>query len=110
MKMTNIPNPRLYSIDELRGMGKRLRLSSLVEYVADLSSNPQCSDWGINQWLGTLFESEIERREGIALTRRLQEADLEFADACYSLILNFPKNLHSNTGTGDYFPKKVISS
>ena len=86
MKMTNIPNPRLYSIDELRGMGKRLRLSSLVEYVADLSSNPQCSDWGINQWLGTLFESEIERREGIALTRRLQEADLEFADACYSLI------------------------
>ena len=24
--------------------------------------------------------------------------------------LNFPKNLHSNTGTGDYFPKKVISS
>ena len=25
-------------------------------------------------------------------------------------ILNFPKNLHSNTGTGDYFPKKVISS
>ena len=64
MKMTNIPNPRLYSIDELRGMGKRLRLSSLVEYVADLSSNPQCSDWGINQWLGTLFESEIERREG----------------------------------------------
>ena len=27
-----------------------------------------------------------------------------------SNILNFPKNLHSNTGTGDYFPKKVISS
>lgn len=26
------------------------------------------------------------------------------------LFLNFPKNLHSNTGTGDYFPKKVISS
>ena len=25
-------------------------------------------------------------------------------------FLNFPKNLHSNTGTGDYFPKKVISS
>ena len=24
--------------------------------------------------------------------------------------LNFPKNLHSNTGMGDYFPKKVISS
>ena len=24
--------------------------------------------------------------------------------------LNFPKNLHSNTSTGDYFPKKVISS
>lgn len=30
-----------------------------------------------------------------------------FAKAYY---LNFPKNLHSNTGTGDYFPKKVISS
>ena len=27
-----------------------------------------------------------------------------------ALDLNFPKNLHSNTGTGDYFPKKVISS
>lgn len=27
-----------------------------------------------------------------------------------TLYLNFPKNLHSNTGTGDYFPKKVISS
>lgn len=26
------------------------------------------------------------------------------------IFLNFPKNLHSNTGTGDYFPKKVISS
>lgn len=32
----------------------------------------------------------------------------DWADFCYSL--NFPKNLHSNTGTGDYFPKKVISS
>lgn len=31
-------------------------------------------------------------------------ADMEWLD------LNFPKNLHSNTGTGDYFPKKVISS
>ena len=28
----------------------------------------------------------------------------------YDKYLNFPKNLHSNTGTGDYFPKKVISS
>ena len=27
-----------------------------------------------------------------------------------NVLLNFPKNLHSNTGTGDYFPKKVISS
>ena len=29
---------------------------------------------------------------------------------CWKKVLNFPKNLHSNTGTGDYFPKKVISS
>ena len=32
------------------------------------------------------------------------------ADSNFRISLNFPKNLHSNTGTGDYFPKKVISS
>lgn len=47
-----------------------------------------------------------------------QVTDLGVQPQSYMLVgnsftfysLNFPKNLHSNTGTGDYFPKKVISS
>lgn len=86
MKNINSHDPKFYTTDELRVMGKRLRLSSVIEHAADLSSNPLSTDWSINQWLGTLFESEIERREGLALTRRLKDANLEFADASYSLI------------------------
>lgn len=79
-------NPRLYSIDELKIMGKRLRLTPVIEHAADLSLDPNSCEWSIYQWLGKLFESEIERREEGALTRRLQEANLEFADASYPLI------------------------
>ena len=73
-------------MDELKIMGKRLRLTSLVEHASDLSLNPDGSSWSINQWLVLLFSSEIERRDEAALTRRLQEANLEFADACYPRI------------------------
>ena len=62
MKNVSIHEPRIYSMDELRSMGKRLRLSSMVEHLADLSSDPHSSNWCINQWLGTLFESEVERK------------------------------------------------
>ena len=46
---------------------------------------------------------------------RLAKFGLEVAEDKTRILpfgkyLNFPKNLHSNTGTGDYFPKKVISS
>lgn len=78
--------PTHFSMDELKIMGKRLRLTSLVEHASDLSLNPDSSSWSINQWLGLLFSSEIERRDEAALTRRLQEANLEFADACYPRI------------------------
>lgn len=41
--------------------------------------------------------------------QKLTQATLSYFDVSQN-DLNFPKNLHSNTGTGDYFPKKVISS
>lgn len=42
--------------------------------------------------------------------RTEKTSELDAAFNSWYTDLNFPKNLHSNTGTGDYFPKKVISS
>ena len=56
----------------------------------------------------TLRQVAFYAAEFSLLLKKMDEA-AENSDSEY-YFLNFPKNLHSNTGTGDYFPKKVISS
>ena len=74
------------SMDDLKIMAKRLRLTSLIEHAAELSLDEDSCNWSIHQWLGVLLSTEIGRRDEVALARRLQEANLEFADASYPVL------------------------
>lgn len=71
-------------------MAKRFRLTLLIEHAAELSFDEGSCIWSIHQWLGVLLSIEIERRDDVALVRRLQEANLEFANASYPRIHKDP--------------------
>ena len=81
------------SFETLKVMGKRLRLTTMIEHAEELSMDENSRCWSINQWLDVLCRTEIERREGVALNRRLKEARLEYADADYGRIDQDPKRL-----------------
>jgi DNA replication protein DnaC len=46
----------------------------------------EISGWSASQLLQVLFSEEVSRREEGALKRRIQDANLTYADACYSRI------------------------
>lgn len=96
-------DPIPYSMDELKIMAKRLRLTSLIEHTAELSLDEDSCNWSIHQWLGVLLSTEIERRDEVALARRLQEANLEFADACYPRIDKDPARQLDMTTVNNLF-------
>lgn len=96
-------DPIPYSMDELKIMAKRLRLTSLIEHAAELSLDEDSCNWSIHQWLGVLLSTEIERRDEVALARRLQEANLEFADACYPRIDKDPARQLDMTTVNNLF-------
>ena len=101
IKINKDPIP--YSMDELKIMAKRLRLTSLIEHAAELSLDEDSCNWSIHQWLGVLLSTEIERRDEVALARRLQEANLEFADACYPRIDKDPARQLDMTRVNNLF-------
>lgn len=79
------------SFETLKPMGKRLRLTTMIEHAEELSIDESTHGWSINQWLDVLCRTEIERREGVALNRRLKEAKLEYVDADFRRIDYDPK-------------------
>lgn len=101
IKISKDPIP--YSMDELKIMAKRLRLTSLIEHAAELSLDEDSCNWSIHQWLGVLLSTEIGRRDEVALARRLQEANLEFADACYPRIDKDPARQLDMTRVNNLF-------
>lgn len=101
IKINKDPIP--YSMDELKIMAKRLRLTSLIEHAAELSLDEDSCNWSIHQWLGVLLSTEIGRRDEVALARRLQEANLEFADACYPRIDKDPARQLDMTRVNNLF-------
>lgn len=74
------------SLDSLFPMAKRLKLTPMLNHIIELSEREESSGWSIAQWLDITMSAEIERRENSALKRRLQEAELDYADACYANI------------------------
>ncbi|HBZ57819.1 MAG TPA: hypothetical protein DEO49_01530 [Sutterella sp.] len=82
--MTNIA-PQPCSFSSLRPLAKRLRLTPMLEHAMELNQD-EISGWSASQLLQVLFSEEVSRREEGALKRRIQDANLTYADACYSRI------------------------
>ena len=55
----------------------------MLEHAMELNQD-EISGWSASQLLQVLFSEEVSRREEGALKRRIQDANLTYADACYS--------------------------
>lgn len=73
----------------------------------DTLASRACFAFNRSRHLRNLYDLAFVVR--LFFDRISEERKFDISNAL-SYFLNFPKNLHSNTGTGDYFPKKVISS
>ena len=104
---TFIPKP--CSFEELEIMAKRLRLTAMVKHIAELSVNEQTYGWSIAQWLSVAFQTEIERRNAIALSRHMKEAEIVFEDACYNRLDWTPERRHDGVKINNIFSLEWIS-
>ena len=87
------------SLDSLLDVAKRLRLTPMIRYAMELEQDVTTANLSHAEYLAKLLHCECERRDEEALKRRLQQANLRYADACIARVDWIPMITSDSTRT-----------
>ena len=72
----------------------RLKLSGILETLADRLDQAQSAKWSYSQFLDFLLSDEVERRDHKQLVRRLSRSDLDPEKTLQSFDFSFNPKIH----------------
>lgn len=74
------------SLDSLLDVAKRMRVTPMIRYAMELEQDVTTANLSHAEYLAKLLHCECERRDEEALKRRLQQANIRYADACIARV------------------------